>query len=95
MKLKNYYAFICIIWISSTFLNTLSTIIHFVDGTLWKGFIFLILSIAFAFVSGIYLEKAITIYKHNKTCDWLHDIAQELRQKEIEKIDPFEDIDKK
>ena len=70
-------------------------IVNFVSDNLWQGAVNLLLAVPFAFVCGILCEKANATHKHNQTCDWLHDIAQELRQKAIEKIDPFEDIDKK
>lgn len=93
MKLKNHYVWLCVIWISSTLCDGLSSIVNFVEGNLIRGSIFLILSIAFAFVSGILLEKAITIYQHNKTCDWLHDFAEELREEALEKIKPFDEFE--
>ena len=46
----------------------------------------------FAFVSGVLLQKALEIRKHNQTCDWLHDIAEDLRSQAINSIEPFEDL---
>lgn len=93
MKIKNHYAWICPIWIISTILDSITCVVNFVDGRFGFGFIFLILSVSFAFVSGMLLNKAMVIYNHNKTCDWLHDIAIELAKEEIEKIKPFEEFD--
>jgi hypothetical protein len=90
MKLKNHYAWLCPIWIISTICESLACVVNFVEGNLAVGFIFLVLAVSFAFVSGILLNKAIAIYWHNKEVDWLHDIVEELRE---EKEKPFEEFD--
>ena len=92
MKLKNHYAWLCPFWIISTLLDSISCVVNFVDGKIAVGFIFLILSVAFAFASGMLLQKALEIRNHNKTCDWLHEIAEELKENAINKIEPFEDF---
>jgi hypothetical protein len=49
-----------------------------------SGLLFLVLSVAFAFVGGMLLEKSLSIYRHNKTCDWLSEIAEEMIEQEKE-----------
>lgn len=83
MKLKNHYAWVCLIWIIATIFDSVSCVVNFVEGNLAVGLIFLVLSVAFAFVSGILLNKAIVVYWHNKEVDWLHEIAQELKENAI------------
>lgn len=90
MKLKNYYAWLCPFWIIACICDSLACVVSFVDGKIIFGFIFLILSVGFAFVSGILLQKAIFIYQHNKEVDWLREIVEELRENAINKIEPFE-----
>jgi hypothetical protein len=48
------------------------------------------LSVAFAFVSGILLNKAIAVYWHNKEVDWLHEYIDAFREKNEE---PFKEFD--
>lgn len=93
MKIKNHYILLCVIWVIASISNAVSCVVNFVDGKLAVGFIFLILSVAFAFVSGILLEKALEIHNHNKEVDWLHEIAQELQEEQISKIKPFEEFE--
>ena len=95
MKLKNHYAWLCVFWVISTICDSISCAVNFVDGKLAVGLIFLILSVAFAFVSGTLLEKAFTIHQHNKTCDWLHDLAKELAKEQMENIKPFDEFESK
>ena len=94
MKLKNHYAWLLPFGIISTIYDCVGSVVNFVDSKIVFGFIFLVLSISFSFVSGILLEKALVIHKHNKTCDWLHELAQELAKEEIEQIKPFEEFEK-
>jgi hypothetical protein len=93
MKLKNHYAWLLPFWLIATICDSLACVVNFVEGNLAVGFIFLILSVAFAFVSGILLEKALEIHNHNKEVDWLHEIAQELQEEQISKIKPFEEFE--
>ena len=95
MKLKNHYAWLCPFWIISTLLDSISCVVNFVDGKIAVGFIFLILSVAFAFASGMLLQKALEIRNHNKTCDWLHELAKELGKEQMEKIQPFDEFESK
>jgi hypothetical protein len=90
MKLKNYYAWLLPFWIISTLLDSISCVVNFVEGNLAVGFIFIVLAVSFAFVSGILFEKALAIHKHNKTCDWLHEIAKELMEEELVPFKEFE-----
>lgn len=92
MKIKNIYAWLSALWIVSTLTNSLACIVNFVDGSLWRGFIFLILSVAFSFISGALLNKAIMIYNHNKACDFLEEIHEFLREQSIEQIEPFDEF---
>lgn len=92
MKIKNNYAWLCVIWTLATLLNTVSCVIEFVDGNLVWGTLLLIIAVAFSFVSGSLLQKSLEIRKHNQTCDWLHDIAEDLREQAINSIEPFEDL---
>ena len=90
MKIKNHYIWICIIWIIATVSGSLACVVKFVDGKIGLGFIFLILSVAFSFVSGILLNKAIAVYWHNKEVDWLHEYIDAFREKNEE---PFKEFD--
>ena len=90
MKIKNTYAWLCPLWIISTLCDSLACVINFVDGKFAIGLIFLILSVAFAFVSGILLNKAIAVYWHNKEVDWLHEYIDAFREKNEE---PFKEFD--
>ena len=90
MKIKNTYAWLCPLWIISTLCDSLACVINFVDGKFAIGLIFLILSVAFAFVSGILLNKAIAVYWHNKEVDWLHENIDAFREKNEE---PFKEFD--
>ena len=87
MKLKNHYAWLCPFWIISTICDSLACVVNFVEGNLAVGLIFLVLAVAFAFVGGILLDNALTIRKHNKTCDWLDSIAEDLRDEYMKKIE--------
>jgi hypothetical protein len=91
MKIKNYYAWLCPLWIISTLCDSLACVVNFVEGKFAIGLIFLILSVAFAFVSGILLNKAIAVYWHNKEVDWLREYLEELREETIRQINPFEE----
>lgn len=92
MKIKNHYAWICVIWTLATLLNTVSCVIEFVDGNLAWGTFLLIIAVSFAYVSGILFNKALEILKHNQMCDWLHDITEDLREQAINSIEPFEEL---
>ena len=92
MKIKNNYAKISVIWVLSTLLNSVSCLVQFVDGDLAWGFILLLVAVSFSFVSGILVQKALEIRKHNQMCDWLHDIAEDLREQAINSIEPFDDL---
>lgn len=93
MKIKNHYVWLCTVWIISALCNSVGSVVNFVDGNIIFGIALLIFSIAFGFVGGILFEKALTIYKHNQVCDWLHEIAEELREEASKKIKPFEEFD--
>lgn len=93
MKVKNYYAWLCPLWIISTLCDSISCVVTFVNGKFAVGLIFLILSVAFSFVSGILLNKAIAVYWHNKEVDWLQEMAKELQKEAIRQIKPFEEFD--
>jgi hypothetical protein len=92
MKLKNHYAWLCAIWIISTICESLACVVNFVDGKIVLGFVFLVLSVAFSFVSGMLLVKALAIRWHNKEVDWLHSVAEDLYEEEMNQIEPFEDF---
>lgn len=94
MKIKNHYAWICGLWIFATLVQSLACVVNFVGDNLIVGFIFLVTSVSFAFVSGILLNKAIIIYKHNKTCDFLEYIHEFLREHQAEEK-PFEEFENK
>ena len=92
MKIKNYYAFVAVAWIITTIIDCFACVVNFVDGTYLIGLIFLIITIAFSFVSGILVQKAIEIYKHNQLCDFLEHIEDYLEE-EPEEITPFEEFE--
>jgi hypothetical protein len=92
MKLKNYYAWLLPFWIITTLLDSISCVVNFVEGEIGIAFIFLILSVAFSFVSGILLQKAIFIHQHNKEVDWLKGIIEELKENAVSQIEPFEEF---
>ena len=94
MKLKNYYAWLCPIWIIATVANTICCILNFVEGKFIVSIIFLVLAVSFSFVSGILLVRAITIYNHNKACDWLEKMAVDLRDEYMSQLQPFEECEK-
>lgn len=94
MKIKNYYFWFALIYVAICIIDGIFCVVNFVDGRLWLGLFQLCLSNAFAFVGGIFLNKAFVIKRHNETCDWLHDIAEDLRQYQIEETElPFEEFD--
>lgn len=93
MKIKNHYILLCVIWVITSILNAISCVVNFVDGKLAVGFIFLILSVSFSFVSGSLLNKAVVVYWHNKEVEWLHEIAEELKEEAIQQIKPFEEFE--
>jgi hypothetical protein len=93
MKIKNHYILLCVIWVIASISNAVSCVVNFVDGKLAVGFIFLILSVSFSFVSGILLNKAVVVYWHNKEVKWLHEIAEELKEEAIQQIKPFEEFE--
>lgn len=92
MKITNHYIWLCALWITSTICDSISCARNFIEGNLVVGFVFLVLSVAFAFVSGILLNKAIQIHQHNKACKFLEEIHEFLLEQEIDSIDPFEEI---
>jgi hypothetical protein len=89
MKIKNDYILVCIIWIFLTILHSVNCVVNFVDRNLVIGFMFLVIAVAFSFISGILLEKALEIHKHNKICDFLEDVHEFL----IDQIEPFEEFE--
>jgi hypothetical protein len=89
MKLKNHYIWLFIIWSIATIANAISSTVNFVDGQIGIGFICLVISIAFAFISGILLFKALEVRNHNWICDMLHDLTLELEMQEKELMKPF------
>ena len=93
MKLKNHYAWLFAIWIVATICDSLACLVNFVDGKIVLGFVFLVLSVAFSFVSGMLLNKSIAVYKHNKICDWMHSVAEDLYEEEMENIKPFDEFE--
>ena len=94
MKIRNHYIWMCILWAIISMTNTILCVVNFVDGSLWQGVVNLLLAVPFSFVCGLLCEKAHEVRKHNQTCDWLHDIAEDLRKEAIERINPFDEIDK-
>ena len=88
MKLINYYAWLLPIWLIASFCSCIASFVNFLNGKLLLGMIFLILSVALAFVSGILLQKAIDIYYHNKEVEWLEEMVDELTIKD----EPFEEF---
>jgi hypothetical protein len=95
MKLKNHYAWLFVVCAIATLANSLSCVVNFVGGNIIIGFIFFVLSIAFGFVSGMLLQKSLEIREHNKTCDWLKEIAEDLKEQYFDSLSPFEEFDKK
>jgi hypothetical protein len=93
MKRKNYYVVVVIVWSIIAIIQSVCCVVNFVDGNLLQGTLNCIFAVSFAFVDGIFLNKAIILHEHNKTCDWLHDIANELKQDLINNIEPFEGFD--
>jgi hypothetical protein len=94
MKIRNYYAYIFAFWVICVCSFSVSSVVSFVNEKWLFGIVFLILTTAFAFVAGMLLIKAIEIYKHNKACDYLKEIAEAIIDAEIKNIKPFEDFDK-
>lgn len=92
MKLKNYSAWLAIVWAISSVLQSICSVVNFVNGNLWEGVLFLILSVAFAFVCGILLQKVIYIYYHNKEVEWLKSVHEAILESEMEKVKPFEEF---
>lgn len=88
MKIKNTSAWLCQLWILVSVLNAVISVVNFTDGKLAFGVFFLILSVAFSFVGGLLLQKAIFVYNHNKACEFLEDIHEYLLEKE-----PFEEFE--
>lgn len=84
MKKKNYFAVLFPIWAIACILQTTCCLVSFVDGDIIKGTIYLILAVAFGFVSGILLVKAIIVYKHNLACDYFMDIVEGFIENEEE-----------
>jgi hypothetical protein len=93
MKVKNHYVWVCVLWIICTILHSINCAVNFVDGNLAKGFIYLICAVAFSFVSGLLLIKALQTKKHNDICDFLDKIAEEIIEKQIKNIKPFEEFE--
>lgn len=88
MKLKNHYAWLCVVWIISALLQALCAVVNFVEGDLFVGFLFLILTCSFSFVGGILLDKALMIYHHNKFCDMLEKLPNKIEEEK-----PFEEFE--
>lgn len=89
MKIKNHYAWLCAIWIIATICDSVSCAVNFINGEIVFGFMFLVMSVGFSFVSGILLNKAVAVYNHNKEVEWLEEIAETL----YDDIEPFEEFD--
>jgi hypothetical protein len=92
MKLKNYSAWLAIVWAILAVAQSIGSVVNFVSGNLWVGVLFLILSVAFAFVCGILLQKAIYVYYHNKEVEWLESVHKAILESEVEKVKPFEEF---
>lgn len=88
MKLRNHYAWLCVVWIISALLQALCAVVNFVEGDLFVGFLFLILSCSFSFVGGLLLDKALMIYHHNKFCDMLKNLPDNIEEEK-----PFEEFE--
>lgn len=95
MKIKNHYAWLFALWVISTLCDSLTCVVNFVEGKYAVGFIFLVLSVAFSFVSGMLLQKAIMVHNHNTTCDMLEELADDLYEEYINQIEPFEEFEDK
>ena len=93
MKKKNHSAWLCVVWAITTLLNALSCVNNFVDGNLWLGVLFLCVAVGFGFGTGTLFQKALEISRHNKQVEWLQEIAQELQQELVNRINPFEELD--
>ena len=91
MKIKNHYIWIFALWSIASICDAISSVVYFSNGKVGVGFIFLILAVSFAFVSGSLLEKAIMVHKYNKQVEWLKNFADELRAETDEQ--PFEEFD--
>lgn len=91
MKIKNYYMFCFIAWAITTLIDTLACVIFFTQDNIVATFIFLVLSVAFAFVTGILFVRATIIYNYNKDLKKLEFFTKEL--KEMEKNEPFGEFD--
>lgn len=94
MKLKNHYIWLCAIWIFFTIINAVNSVVHFTNGNIGKGFISLVLSIAFSFVSGVLLKNAINIAKYNQYLQrWEEKLKEiEARKKSVQEK-PFAEFD--
>ena len=93
MKIKNYYFWIAVIYVATCIIDGIFCVVNFVDGRLWLGLFQLCLSNAFALVGGIFFEKAFVVKRHNEACDWLHEIAEELRENQKKETElPFEEF---
>lgn len=89
MKIKNNYIFPFILWIILTLIFGLLSVINFTNYDCALGFIFLILAMAFSFVSGILLIKLIAVENYNNQIDFLNNFAKELYETEMKNIEPF------
>ena len=92
MKIKNNSAWLAIVWAILAVAQSIGSVVNFVSGNLWLGVLFLILSVAFAFVCGILLQKAIYVYYHNKEVEWIESVHKAILESEMEKVKPFEEF---
>jgi hypothetical protein len=91
MKIKNYFAFVCVIWAMLSISNSILAINNFIQGYIVFGVINIILSVSFAFACGSLFEKAIMVRKYNKQVDL---IAKEIKE-ELEELKniPFKEFE--
>lgn len=92
MKIKNNYILAFVIWSILTIIWALACVLNFMYGNFLMGFISLLLSVSFSFVSGILLTKSIAVFIHNKEVEFLEYVHEELRKEYQAKNEPFEDF---
>jgi hypothetical protein len=68
-------------------------VLNFTNGNLFMGLLTLCISVGFGFGTGTLFQKALEISRHNKQVEWLQEIAKELQNDIMEKVNPFEEFD--
>jgi ABC-type transport system involved in cytochrome bd biosynthesis fused ATPase/permease subunit len=94
MKLKNYYIGILVVWAIISLCDSVACAVNIINGNTVKALLFLILSVAFAFVSGKLYVKAQNIADYNRSLERMEQIIKiSEKVKQERENEPFKEFE--